>query len=389
MVDSQHERIGVAILGSTGSIGRSTLSVIKRHSDIFRVVALSANNSVEDLARQTQEHSVPKAVVADSTALNDQKDLPDAEWKSGPDAILEVVSDPEVDVVVNAIVGSVGLAATLASLEADKKLALANKESLVAGGPLVIEQLRRGKGELIPIDSEHSGVFQCLRGEELEAVSRLILTASGGPFRTLTEKDLKVVTLEEALIHPTWSMGQKVTIDSATLANKALEIIEAHFLFDVDYEHISAVIHPQSIVHSFVEFVDGSILAQLGFPTMELPILYALTYPGRLSDPDLRTFDPSSSPSLDFENIDEEQFPVFCLGVESGIRGGNAPTVFNAANEIAVEAFVDRQIKFTEISLIVEETLISSSMHELNTIDDVFEADRSARELAKEVVELL
>jgi 1-deoxy-D-xylulose-5-phosphate reductoisomerase len=389
MVDSQRNKIGVAILGSTGSIGRSTLAVIKRHPDMFRVVALAANNSVEDLAKQVEEHSVPKAIVVDSVALNGHKDLPGAEWQSGPDAILEVVSDSEVDVVVNAIVGSVGLRATLASLESDKKLALANKESLVVGGPLVREQLRKGKGELIPIDSEHSGIFQCLKGEELEDVSKLILTASGGPFRTLNEKDLKMVTVEQALKHPTWTMGKKVTIDSATLANKALEIIEAHFLFELDYEYISAVIHPQSIVHSFVEFLDGSVLSQLGFPTMELPILYALTYPGRIPDRNLRTFDPSTLPDLDFENIDDHRFPIFRLGVESGIRGGNTPTVFNAANEIAVEAFLNRLITFTEMSVIVEETLSSSSMHEISSVDDVFEADKSARELAKEVVDLL
>ena len=386
MVDSQQDKIGVAILGSTGSIGQSTLAVVERHPDLFRVVALSANNSVEELVAQVHRHSVPKAVVADSVALNSQLDLPAADWKAGPDAILEIVSDPEVDVVVNAIVGSVGLYATLATLEADKRLALANKESLVAGGPLVTEQLRNGKGELVPIDSEHSGIFQCLKSEELEAVSKIILTASGGPFRTLEREELGLVTIGQALKHPTWKMGQKITIDSATLANKALEVIEAHFLFGMDYECISAVIHPQSIIHSFVEFVDGSILAQLGFPTMELPILYALTHPKRIPDPSLRTFNPATSPSLNFETIDEERFPVFSLGVDSGRKGGTGPTIFNAANEIAVAAFVNGQIEFIEISLIIEETINSIKAHGITTINDVVEADESARHKAKEVV---
>jgi len=386
MVDSQQDKIGVAILGSTGSIGQSTLAVVERHPDLFRVVALSANNSVEELVAQVHRHSVPKAVVADSVALNSQLDLPAADWKTGPDAILEIVSDPEVDVVVNAIVGSVGLYATLATLEADKRLALANKESLVAGGPLVTEQLRNGKGELVPIDSEHSGIFQCLKSEELEAVSKIILTASGGPFRTLEREELGLVTIGQALKHPTWKMGQKITIDSATLANKALEVIEAHFLFGMDYECISAVIHPQSIIHSFVEFVDGSILAQLGFPTMELPILYALTHPKRVPDPSLRTFNPATSPSLNFETIDEERFPVFSLGVDSGRKGGTGPTIFNAANEIAVAAFVNGQIEFIEISLIIEETINSIKAHGITTINDVVEADESARHKAKEVV---
>jgi 1-deoxy-D-xylulose-5-phosphate reductoisomerase len=389
MVDSQQDKIGVAILGSTGSIGQSTLAVVERHPDLFRVVALSANNSVEDLVAQVHRHSVPKAVVVDSVALNSQLDLPAADWKTGPDAILDIVSDPEVDVVVNAIVGSVGLYATLATLEADKRLALANKESLVAGGPLVTEQLRNGKGELVPIDSEHSGIFQCLKSEELEAVSKIILTASGGPFRTLEREELGLVTIGQALKHPTWKMGQKITIDSATLANKALEIIEAHFLFGMDYECISAVIHPQSIIHSFVEFVDGSILAQLGFPTMELPILYALTHPKRVPDPSLRTFNPATSPSLNFETIDEERFPVFSLGVDSGRKGGTGPTIFNAANEIAVAAFVNGQIEFIEIPLIIEETINSIKTHGITTINDVVEADESARHKAKEVVFLL
>ena len=265
----------VAILGSTGSIGRATLSVIARHADRFQVVAVCARSSVADVAAQVVEHGVPIAVITDPEALSGVDSLPAAEWRSGHAAVLEVVEDGNVDVVVNAIVGSAGLEATLAALRAGKRLALANKESLVAGGPLVIEAAREGGGELIPIDSEHSAILQCLEGHDPGTVARLVLTASGGPFRELERGELEGVGPEDALRHPTWDMGAKISVDSATLANKALEVIEAHFLYGIDYDKIEAIVHPQSIVHSFVEFSDGSVLAQLGFPTMELPILYA------------------------------------------------------------------------------------------------------------------
>ena len=336
----------VAILGSTGSIGRATLSVIARHTDRFQVVALCAHSSVADVAAQVVEHGVPVAVIADPEALSGRDGLPAAEWRSGHAAVLEVVEDGNVDVVVNAIVGSVGLEATLAALRAGKRLALANKESLVVGGPLVIEAARQGDGELIPIDSEHSAILQCLEGHDPKSVARLVLTASGGPFRGLAQRELEEVGPEDALRHPTWDMGAKITVDSATLANKALEVIEAHFLYGIDYEQIEAIVHPQSIVHSFVEFTDGSVLAQLGFPTMELPILYALSHPDRFADASLRTFDPIRSSPLTFEEIDRDRFGLFALGVEAGVRGGTAPAVFNAANEAAVQSFLSGDIRF-------------------------------------------
>jgi len=376
----------VAILGSTGSIGRATLSVIARHTDRFQVVALCAYNSVADIAAQVVEHSVPLAVIADPEALSGLDDLPAAEWRSGPAAVLEVVEDVNVDVVVNAIVGSVGLEATLAALRAGKRLALANKESLVAGGPLVIQAAREGGGELIPIDSEHSAILQCLEGHDPESVVRLVLTASGGPFRGLGPAELEVVGPEDALRHPTWDMGAKITVDSATLANKALEVIEAHFLYGIDYEKIEAIVHPQSIVHSFVEFNDGSVLAQLGFPTMELPILYALSHPERLADASLRTFDPVRSSPLTFEEIDRDRFGLFALGVEAGIRGGTAPAAFNAANEIAVQAFLSRDIRFVEMPEVVGRALETVPVRNVETVDDVLEADMAARIAAREFV---
>ena len=376
----------VAILGSTGSIGRATLSVIARHSDRFRVVAVCAHNSVAEVAEQVVEYAVPVAVIVDPEALNVVDDLPAAEWKNGHAAVLEVVEDAEVDVVVNAIVGSAGLEATLAALRAGKRLALANKESLVAGGPLVIEAAREGGGELIPIDSEHSAILQCLRGHDPGSVARLVLTASGGPFRELELGELEGVGPEEALRHPTWDMGAKITVDSATLANKALEVIEAHFLYGIDYEKIDAIVHPQSIVHSFVEFIDGSVLAQLGFPTMELPILYALSHPERVEDASLRTFDPIRSSPLTFEEIDQERFELFSLGVEAGVRGGTAPAVFNAANEAAVQSFLSQDIRFLDMPEVVAHALATVPKRNVETVDDVLDADEAARGAAREFV---
>ena len=376
----------VAVLGSTGSIGRATLSVIARHADRFQVVAVCAHGSVDDVAAQVVEYGVPLAVIADREALNGVEGLPPAEWRSGHAAVLELVEDVNVDVVVNAIVGSAGLEATLAALGAGKRLALANKESLVAGGPLVIEAAREGGGELIPIDSEHSAILQCLKGHDPESVARLVLTASGGPFRGLERGELATVGPEDALRHPTWDMGAKITIDSATLANKALEVIEAHFFYGIDYERIEAIVHPQSIVHSFVEFTDGSVLAQLGFPTMELPILYALSHPERVSDASLRTFDPVRSSPLTFEEIDRERFGLFALGVEAGVRGGTAPAVFNAANETAVQAFLSGDIRFLEMPEVVAYALETVPKRNVETVDDVLEADRAARIAARESV---
>ena len=378
--------IKVAILGSTGSIGRATLAVIARHTDRFQVVAVCAQRSVSDLAAQVVEHGVPVAVVADPEGLRGVVDLPAAEWKSGQAAVLETVQDPNVDVVVNAIVGSAGLEATIAALRAGKRLALANKESLVAGGPLVIEAAREGGGELIPIDSEHSAILQCLEGHDPGSVFRIVLTASGGPFRGLELGQLGDVGPEDALRHPTWDMGAKITVDSATLANKALEVIEAHFLYDIAYERIEAIVHPQSVVHSFVEFTDGSVLAQLGFPTMELPILYALSHPDRVADATLRTFDPVRSSPLTFEEIDRERFGLFVLGVEAGVRGGTAPAIFNAANETAVEAFLSRDIRFLEMPDVVAHALATVPKRNVETLDDVLEADAAARCAAREFV---
>lgn len=377
-------RIRVAILGSTGSIGESTLNVIERHPERFQVTVLAANRSVGLLERQSARHSPPCIVVADREAYGRCGDNGTA-WIGGRKALVEAVSRDDVDVVVNALVGFAGLEPSLRALEAGKRLALANKESLVAGGPLVMEALRKGDGELVPIDSEHSAILQCLEGHARGAVDRIILTASGGPFRGWSRERLEHVTPDDALRHPTWDMGAKITVDSATLANKALEVMEAHFLYGLDYDRIDAVVHPQSVVHSFVEFVDGSVLAQLGFPTMELPILYALTYPERVSDPDLRTFDPVRSSPLSFEALDRDAFPLFGLGIAAGRMGGIAPIAFNAANEAVVAAFLDGRLSFTGMAEVVEKVLDRMGKAPLHNLEDVFEADREARRLAAEL----
>lgn len=373
----------VAILGSTGSIGRSTLEVISRHPDRFTVVGLTANSRVELLTEQVRDFSVSEAVLCDETIA-----LPDGgrgvRWSSGPEAAVELAARDDVDVVVNALVGAAGLGPTIAALEAGHRLALANKESLVAGGALVLDACRRGGGEIVPIDSEHSAILQCIEGSDEAAVARIVLTASGGPFRGRSREELTGIGPKDALRHPTWEMGAKITIDSASLANKALEVIEAHWLYGLDYDDIDAVVHPQSVIHSFVEFVDGSVLAQLGFPTMELPILYALTYPERVEDAALRTFDPLEASPLTFESIDDDAFPMFSLGVEAGRRSGCAPAVYNAANETAVQAFLEERLRFPEIAEVVAETVDRAGTSAVRDIDDVIAADAAARVVAAE-----
>ncbi|MEO8294909.1 MAG: 1-deoxy-D-xylulose-5-phosphate reductoisomerase, partial [Gemmatimonadota bacterium] len=287
---------GIAILGSTGSIGRSTLEVLRRQRDHFRIVALTAGRNRELLDQQAAEWKPEYLGLVDSNVSGNGR------YVRGPGCLVEAATRPDVDIVVNAVVGSAGLDATLSALRAGKRVALANKETLVMAGDLVAEAAREGGGELVPVDSEHSAVLQCVTGREI-GLRRLILTASGGPFREWDAERLEQATVTEALKHPTWQMGHKVTVDSATLANKALEVIEAHHLFGLGYDDIDVVVHPQSIIHAFTEFCDGSVIAQLGFPSMELPILYALTHPERLPDTGTRRFDPVAAGALTFEPV--------------------------------------------------------------------------------------
>ncbi len=378
--------IRVAVLGSTGSIGRSTLEVIERHPHRFEVVALAAHQALGTLTDQVRRHSPEVAVLVQGNGLGGREDLPTARWREGREALLEITESPDVDVVVNALVGSAGLEPTLLALRAGKRLALANKESLVAGGDLVMAAAEEGGGELIPVDSEHSAILQCLEGYDMASVSRLVLTASGGPFRGWNVEDLREAGPAKALNHPTWSMGAKITVDSATLANKALEVIEAHFLYGIDYDSLGVVVHPQSIVHSFVEFVDGSVLAQLGFPTMELPILYAMSYPERVEDESLRTFDPVKASPLVFEEVDREAFSLFALGERAGREGGTSPAVYNAANEVVVEAFLKENIGFLDMGDVVSKVLDELGRSPVENLEHVLNVDEETRAVTSSLV---
>ncbi|WP_419859789.1 1-deoxy-D-xylulose-5-phosphate reductoisomerase [Candidatus Palauibacter sp.] len=373
----------VAVLGATGSVGAGTLEVIRRHPARFRAAVLTANRSWEALDALALDRD-PDFVVLGTPPPDDFAPRWGGEWRFGADALAEAAGLSGIDIVLNAIVGFAGLDATLAALGAGKRLALANKESLVAGGDLVMRALRRGGGELLPVDSEHSAVHQCLAGRAVSEVARVTLTASGGPFREWPADRLATVTPADALRHPTWSMGAKITIDSATLANKALEVIEAQTLFDLPYERIEVVVHPTSIVHSLVEFRDGSSLAQLGRPSMEIPILWALGYPDRLDDQRQEAgFDPVRDGPLEFEPVREDDFPLFRAGVAAGRAGGEFPVAFNAANEIAVEMFLSGDVGFRELADVVLRTLERFSSRAIESVEDARRVDARARTIAR------
>jgi 1-deoxy-D-xylulose-5-phosphate reductoisomerase len=368
--------IGVAVLGSTGSIGRSTLAVLGRHRDEFHVVALTAHSNAE-LLREQADQWRPAYVGLVNGGQGSGRG-------NGTGCLVEAATQPDAGIVVNGIVGAAGLEATLAALQSGKRVALANKETLVMAGELVTHAARDGGGEIVPVDSEHSAVLQCLSGRSAGEVSRLILTASGGPFRSWDPGRIADATVNEALQHPTWKMGRKITVDSATLVNKALEVIEAHFLFGLEYSQVEVVVHPQSVIHAFVEFVDGSVLSQLGFPNMELPILYALTHPRRLSDAGPRRFDALATGALTFEPVSLAKFPAYALGRAAGARGGTTPAAFNAANEVAVQLFLEGRIRFGRIAEIIERVLARHDAQDATSLDAVLAADAMARRLAQE-----
>jgi 1-deoxy-D-xylulose-5-phosphate reductoisomerase len=364
---------GVAILGSTGSIGTTALRVIERHPKRFRVRALTAHSNA-DMLRAQVERYMPSYV-----GLVRNEDVGDAGWCGGESCLVDAATVDGADIVLNAVVGAAGLRATLAALRLGKRVALANKESLVMGGSLVLDAARAGKGELVPVDSEHSAILQCIGTRPATEVRRLVITASGGPFRSWSSERLAGATLADALRHPTWSMGRKITVDSATLANKALEVIEAHFLFGVPYDRIEVVVHPQSVVHSMVEFVDHSVVAQMGVPSMELPILYAMTHPDRICDTGVPTYDPVALSPLEFEPVRRADFPALDLGIAAGQAGGSAPAVFNAANEQAVALFLDGRIRFGDIARGIESALEQPGVNAGGSLDDLLTADAEAR----------
>jgi 1-deoxy-D-xylulose-5-phosphate reductoisomerase len=379
----------LAILGSTGSIGQSALAVVAEHPQEFRVVGLAAGKNVGVLAEQIRAVRPDRVSVQDEAVARDLRESlaghPSVEILAGPEGAVSVAAAPEADLVVSAMVGAVGLEPTLAAVEAGKTLALANKETLVAAGPLVMSAVAARGAVLIPVDSEHSAIFQALEGQRREEVRRLWLTASGGPFRTWPKEKLATATPAQALKHPNWDMGAKITIDSATMMNKALEVIEASVLFGLPVSQIEVCIHPQSIIHSLVEFVDGSVLAQLGWPDMRLPIAYALNYPRRLpmnSEP----LDLGKVAQLTFERPDFERFPALRLGYQAAETGGTMPAVLNAANEVAVAAFLNGLLPFPGITRVVEETMAAHTPGPLKNLAQVLAVNNWAREHAQDLV---
>jgi len=381
--------VTVALLGATGSIGTQTLDVVAAEPDRFRVTALGAGSSVDALAAQARRIRPEVVAIADADLAAELAAAVPAgtEVLAGPDALAEAALAG--DVVVNGVVGFAGLPVTLAALGAGRRLALANKESLIAAGPLVRRVRSTPGAELVPVDSEHAAVHQCLRANDrAERLSRIVLTASGGPFRGRSRAELEHVTIDDALAHPTWSMGPKITVDSSTLMNKGLEVIEAHELFDVDLDHIEVVVHPQSIVHSMVEFTDGSTIAQLSLPDMRLPIGYALAFPDRIATPFGR-IDWAHLSRLDFEPPDLDAFPCLGLAYDASRTGDTAPAWLNAANEVAVAAFLDGTIDWIRIPEVLERVLSRHDGSTADSVDAVVDADRRARHVARLEIERL
>jgi 1-deoxy-D-xylulose-5-phosphate reductoisomerase len=385
----------ITVLGATGSVGLNTLDVIARHPDKYGVFALTANSKVDQLAELCVVYKPQYAVLGSANAAQQLKDKlnslnVDTEVLCGDDGLCQVASHPQVDSVMAAIVGAAGLNPTLAAAEAGKKVLLANKEALVMAGDLFMQAIAASGATLLPIDSEHNAIFQCLPQTATKSlaengVERILLTASGGPFRQFTAEQMRGVSPEQACAHPNWSMGRKISVDSATLMNKGLELIEACWLFDTDQSGIDVVVHPQSIIHSMVQYVDGSVIAQMGNPDMRTPIAYGLAWPERI-DAGVKPLDFIQLGSLDFEAPDEQRFPCLVLAREAWQQGGTASAVLNAANEVAVAAFLNKKIGFTDIASIIEQVLAKQSTVKATTIEVVQAADAEARLIANQIV---
>ena len=379
----------LTVLGSTGSIGVNTLNIIRNNADKYNVVALAAGRNVDLLHKQIVEFEPQFVAVINETVAEKLQDLLGSssgpEILYGSDGYRRVAAANEADMVVSALAGAAGLLPTMAAIEAGKDIALANKEAMVMAGELVTKRARVRGSRILPIDSEHSAIFQCLLGHRLRDVRRIILTASGGPFFNLPTEELRYVTPAQALNHPNWNMGEKITIDSASMMNKGLEAIEARWLFDVEFDNIHIHVHPQSIVHSLVEYIDGSVIAQLGIPDMKLPIAYALSFPERT---------PSMAPPLNLLTVgpleffppDFDKFPNMKLAYEAGRLGGTMPAVLNAANEVAVQAFIEKRIRFPQMTNVIEAVLSMHSVDKIGTIEDVIRADIWAREISLEFI---
>jgi 1-deoxy-D-xylulose-5-phosphate reductoisomerase len=376
----------LVILGSTGSIGVQALDVVARSGGELEVVGLSASRSWETVIAQAREYGVERVALADpDAAARAQEAWTSGTVLAGPEGLVELITEAGCDIVLNAIVGSAGLLSTVAALGEGIDVALANKESLVVGGELVTQLADATGAAIIPVDSEHSALHQLIAGEHAGTVDKLVLTASGGPFRGRTAPELEAVTVEQALAHPTWAMGGKITIDSATLMNKGLELIEAHYLFGTPYDRIDVVVHPQSIVHSLIQLCDGATLAHLGYPDMRVPISYALHYPERVDVP-IAPLDLVELGALTFEKPDLETFACLRIAREVGIAGGTAPCTMNAANEVAVHAFLAGRLSFLEIAEVIERTLDAVPPKQVHSFDSLIRADADARRVAAELI---
>jgi len=376
----------ISILGSTGSIGTQTLDIVRQFPDEFKVVGLTTNKNSDLLLKQIKEFK-PKAVaIMDKSKTDDLLNFSSCQVYSGIEGLNKIAALQEADTVVNALVGSVGIEPTYNAIKSKKNIALANKETLVAAGSVIMEEIKKNNVALMPIDSEHSAVFQCLNGENIKEVDKITITCSGGPFKNYGKEQMENVAPHDALQHPTWNMGNKITIDSATLMNKGFEVIEAHWLYGINYDKIKIVIHPQSIVHSLVEFVDGSVKAQLGFPDMKIPIQYALTYPKRfhsLSKP----LNLVQIKKLEFSEPDFEKFQCLKYSYEAGIKGGTLPAVMNAANEIAVYAFLENKIRFLDVPRLIRKMMDEHNLIKNPALKEILEVDRKTKEETKNIIE--
>jgi 1-deoxy-D-xylulose-5-phosphate reductoisomerase len=382
----------LALLGSTGSIGKNVLNVARAFPDRFRIAGLAAGKNIAELAAQVLEFQPERISVADEETATRLAELLPAEYRQkivwGDEGNIQVATVPAAQMVITAVVGAAGLLPTLAAIKAGKDIGLANKETLVMAGRIVMQAVREHKVSLLPIDSEHSAIFQALEAGRRDDVAMLILTASGGPFRTFSPEQLACAAPAQALAHPNWSMGRKISIDSATMMNKGLEVIEARWLFDIPAEKIRVVVHPESIVHSLVEYIDGSVMAQLGIPDMRIPIAYALSYPERLNL-GLSRLSLSACGSLNFEKPDYERFPALGLAFAALQEGGVKPAVLNAANEVAVAAFLEEKIGFTDIARVVEAVLTQFVAGDDLDLEEILAADQRARELARKKIEAM
>ncbi|MDL4840097.1 1-deoxy-D-xylulose-5-phosphate reductoisomerase [Aquibacillus rhizosphaerae] len=370
----------ITLLGATGSIGKQTLDVIREHHHLFELYGLSFGRNIDKAIPLINEFKPKKIVVQDIETKRNLQNIVNHDYiLVGNEGMIEISADQDTDVLVNAVMGSVGLEATLCAIHANKQIAIANKETLVTAGHLVMEAARSRKVSLLPVDSEHSAIFQCLNGENHKDVNKVIITASGGSFRDKTRKQLDNVTIDDALNHPNWSMGAKITVDSATMMNKGLEVIEAHWLFNMPYDKIDVVLHKESVIHSMIEFADQSVIAQLGTPDMRVPIQYALTYPARLHLPQAKSLNLTEVGQLHFAEMDFDRFPCLMMAYNAGREGGTMPTVLNAANEVAVSLFLQGKIPFLTIERLIEKALEQHRTIQKPNLETILEVDQQTR----------